>query len=124
VRAVDTARGQAELGWLMAVDRSRLTARIAAELGLVRAPLAELARDMARPEAGEQAGQAIAAAASQLDFDDSGDFVIDTTSAWPVQVRHRRRIVSGETSRSDATAFTRIDALEPVADHMRGRATN
>jgi hypothetical protein len=124
VRAVDTARSQAELGWLMAVDRSRLTAQIAAELGLLRAPLAELARDTALPEAGERAGQALATAASQLDFDDSGDFVIDTTSAWPVQVRHRRRIVSGETSRFDATTFTRIDALELFADHMRRRAAN
>jgi hypothetical protein len=124
VRAVDTARSQAELGWLMAVDRSRLTAQIAAELGLLRAPLAELARHTALPGAGERAGQALAAAASQLDFDDSGDFVIDSTSAWPVQVRHRRRIVSGETSRFDATTFTRIDALELFADHMRRRAAN
>jgi hypothetical protein len=76
--------------------------------------MAELARDMARPGAGEQVGQALAAAASRLDFDDSGDSVIDTTSAWPVQVRHRRRIVSGETSRSDETTFTRIDALARI----------
>jgi hypothetical protein len=124
VRAVDTARGQAELGWLMAVDRSRLTAQIAAELGLLRAPLAELARDATRPKAGEQAGQTLAAAASQLDFDDSGDFVIDTSSAWPVQIRHRRIIVSGETSWSDATRFTRIDAPELVAHHMHERTAN
>jgi hypothetical protein len=64
--------------------------------------------------AGEQpgpiAGSTVADIAATLDFDDRGDFIVDTATAWPVSVRHLRRISSGEGSRVDTVELTRLSA--------------
>ena len=46
--------------------------------------------------------------AATLDFDDRADFIVDTATAWPVNVRHVRRISSGQSSRIDTVELTRL----------------
>lgn len=90
LRAVDGARGEADLGWLMALDEKRLSRLTTAELATIAGPVA-----------GELD-------ALRLDFADRGDFVVDIHDAWPVRVKHERRIAAGAVSREDTLEFTRL----------------
>ena len=43
-----------------------------------------------------------------LDFDDRGDFIVDTATAWPVRVSHIRRVAAAAGSRVDSVELTRL----------------
>lgn len=102
LRGVDAARGRAELGWLMVIDRRRAASAIAPALhDMVDAAGSSAAAASAKP--------LIDAALAQLDLDDRGDFIVDTSTAWPLQVRHERRATSGPGSRFDRLVLTRLE---------------
>lgn len=44
----------------------------------------------------------------KMEFDDRGDFIVDTATAWPVKVRHLRRFSSTHGSRVDTVELTRL----------------
>ncbi len=89
LRAVDSARGEADIGWLLAVDDRRLSRLLAEELAAIGVA-------------------ATVAGRSPLDFADRGDYVVDLRTAWPLRIRHERRASSVLTSREDLVEFTRI----------------
>jgi len=106
VRGIDPSRHQAELGWMMVVDRPRLARSVAAGVHDMATRLAAAA-----PNA-EDSGACAAAAldGAAFHFDDRGDFVVDTATAWPVSVRHVWRVRSGPASREDTLELVRLDA--------------
>lgn len=89
LRSVDGARGEAELGWLLAVDDRRLSQLLAEELAAIGVV-------------------PVAAGVQPLDFADRGDFVVDIRSAWPLRIRHERRASSAQASREDLLEFSRL----------------
>ena len=90
VRGISSRDARADIGWLMVLDAASLARTLAAEIqGLARAPVAD--------------------SLTGLDFDDRGDFIIDTASAWPASVRHERRVSIGEASRIDTVKLTRLE---------------
>jgi hypothetical protein len=101
VRGIDAKRRRAELGWMMVVDRPRLARS-------VHAGVNDIARRMAAatPSADIDAPPIDPA---PLDFDDRADFIVDTATAWPIRVRHVRRVSSGPASREDTIELVRID---------------
>lgn len=110
VRGISSRDLHADIGWLMVIDRASAVRTVGAEiLDVVRRT------EAATPApAGEQpepiAGSTVADIAATLDFDDRCDFIVDTVTAWPVSVRHLRRISSGEGSRVDTVELTRLSA--------------
>ncbi|MBL0729023.1 hypothetical protein [Piscinibacter sp. HJYY11] len=90
-------RGQlARLGWLMVVDRHTTARVVGGEL---------------QPSVDRLAGAAAVdatAALAGMDFDDRGDFDVDTATAWPTRVSHTRRIAGGDSSRTDSVEFSRL----------------
>ena len=36
---------------------------------------------------------------------DTGEFVVDTRSGWPVTLTHTRKVESGSTTKTDTTSF-------------------
>lgn len=101
VRGIDAQRHQAELGWMMVVDRPRLSESVAAGVG-------DMARRLA---AALPSGEGVAPPPEvpAMDFDDRATFVVDTATAWPIRVRHVRRVSSGPASREDTIELVRID---------------
>ena len=104
VRGIDASRHQAELGWMMVVDRPRLARSVAAGVGDMAQRLAAAAP---RGDTAAPSGNPLEDAAFY--FDDRGDFVVDTATAWPVRVRHVRRVSSGPASREDTLELVRLD---------------
>jgi hypothetical protein len=47
-------------------------------------------------------------ALASLDFDDLGDFIVDTTTSWPVSVRHVRRVSTAGGSQVNTVQLTRL----------------
>lgn len=112
VRGISSAKSQADIGWLMVIDRPTAAQVLGAEI-------LQVARrtQAARPApAGQQAhapapavhASTVADAMASLDFDDLGDFIVDTTTSWPVSVRHERRASTAGASRVDTVAFARL----------------
>jgi hypothetical protein len=108
VRGISARDSQADIGWLMVIDRASAARILGAEmLDVVR----RVEAAMPAPAGGQPepiAGSTVADVAATLDFDDRGDFIIDTATAWPVSVRHLRRISSGGGSRVDTVELTRL----------------
>lgn len=108
IRAVDARAHRASLGWLMVVDR-RKAAR------LVRDELQESIERLADGAAGNREGdtpidtQGLAdTATAALDFDDRGEFEVDTATAWPMRVKHTRSVSNAGSSRVDTVEFSRV----------------
>ena len=93
VRGIDERRGQADIGWLMVVDRAHLSRSVGTGVQ-------ELAQRM---------GAEADVADLSLDLDDRADFLVDTATAWPIRVRHERRVTSGALGRVDTLELTRVD---------------
>lgn len=109
VRGISSTEPRAEIGWLMVLDRASAARAVGAEiLGVVRR--VEAARPVV--PAGEQpeqvAASTVAEVAASLDLDDRGYFIIDTATAWPVSVRHVRRVSAGDNSRVDTVELIRL----------------
>ena len=108
VRGISSRDSRADIGWLMVIDRASAAHILGAEiLDVVRrveSAQPTLADEQARPVS----ESTIADAMATLDFDDRGDFVVDTTTAWPVSVRHIRRISAAAGSRVDTVELTRL----------------
>jgi len=104
VRGIDPERHQAQLGWVMVVDRPRLASAVAAGVGDIARRLASAGP---RVEGAAPTGSPLEGVA--MDFDDRADFVVDTATARPVRVRHVRRVSSGPASREDTLELVRID---------------
>lgn len=108
VRGISSRDARADIGWLMVIDRKSAARTVGAEIGdVVRRTQASMpAPSGERPEPN---GESIAAdALASLDFDDRGDFIVDTSTAWPVSVRHVRRVSADEGSQVDMVELTRI----------------
>lgn len=110
VRGISTHEPRADIGWLMVLDHASTARTVGSEvLGVVRQ--FEIAR---AATAGQQqepvADSVVTEIAATIDFDDRGDFVVDTATAWPVSVHHVRRVSSGAGSRVDTVELTRLDA--------------
>jgi hypothetical protein len=94
VRGIASRSSRADIGWLMVIDRASAARTLGAEIrSLVPEPIVE---------------PAAADIAATLDFDDRGDFIVDTSTAWPVSVRHVRRVSSDQGSRVDTVELTRL----------------
>ncbi len=108
VRGISSRDSRADIGWLMVVDRASAARTLGTEiLDIVRRA------EPARPTpAGEQAGgvseSTVTDAMATLDFDDRGDFIVDTATAWPVSVSHIRRVSASAGSRVDTVELTRL----------------
>lgn len=102
IRGVDVRAKRASLGWLMVIDTRSAARTIAAEMGEALEPLAEIADEPVDLQA------TLGAAAAGLDFDDRGEFEVDTATAWPVQVTHERKVTNAGQSRVDRVEFSRV----------------
>ena len=108
VRGIASREPQADIGWLMVIDRATAARILGAEID-------ELARgaEAARTGLAGNPQESIADAEASdvlatLDFDDRADFIVDTSSAWPVRVSHVRRVSAGAGSRVDSVQLTRL----------------
>lgn len=104
IESVDPQARRATLNWLMVVDRGTAARVIGAEVEQVVEGFAEVS-----PEARQLDAPALVSdALSGFDFDDRGEFVVDTGTAWPVSVSHVRRVSTGAGSRVDEIRFSRL----------------
>jgi hypothetical protein len=108
VRGISSRDARADIGWLMVIDRASAARVLGAEmLDVVRR--AESARPMPADEPARPAAEStVADAMATLDFDDRGDFIVDTATAWPLTVRHVRRVSATSGSRIDTVELTRL----------------
>jgi hypothetical protein len=104
VRGISSKDSRADIGWLMVIDRAS-AARTVGE-GLV--DVVRRVESAQGASAGEPSAS-IADIASTLDFDDRGDFIVDTATAWPISVRHERRVSAAAGSRVDTVELTRLE---------------
>ncbi len=108
VRGISSREGRADIGWLMVIDRASAALNIGTEiLDFVRH------MEAARPATSGEPTPPITAASitdytRTLDLDDSADFIVDTTTGWPVSARHVRRVSAGSSSRIDTVELTRL----------------
>jgi hypothetical protein len=93
VRGIDERRGQADIGWLMVVDPGGLSQSVGAGVQALA----------------DRMGAETAVADMSLDLADRADFLIDTATAWPIRVRHERRVSSAAFGREDTLVLTRLD---------------
>jgi hypothetical protein len=102
VRGIDAERRRAELGWMMVVDRPRMAQSIAAGVQEMAGRMAAISPNV------DPSAAAAAVQGAVLDFDDRADFIVDTATAWPIRVRHVRRVSSGPVSREDTIELVRM----------------
>jgi len=110
VRGISSRDSRAEIGWLMVIDRAS-AAPILGEgiLDVVRRIETARPTAPADEESRPVSESTVANAMVAMDFDDRGDFVVDTATAWPVSVRHTRRVSAAAGSREDTVELTRLD---------------
>ncbi|RZL08883.1 MAG: hypothetical protein EOP40_11685 [Rubrivivax sp.] len=117
LRGISAAEHRADIGWLMVIDRPATVRLLSDEiLGAVRR--AEAALPVADEDEEEDAPEedkarpieasTVTAAMASLDFDDRGDFIVDTRTAWPVSVRHVRRVSTAAGSRVETVELKRL----------------
>jgi hypothetical protein len=106
VRGLSSRDARADIGWLMVLDRASAAHTVGTAILDVarRAEAAGPGRPGELREAVNDSG--ITDAMATLDFDDRGDFTVDTATAWPVNVRHVRRIAVGSGLRVETVEFT------------------
>jgi hypothetical protein len=108
VRGISSRDARADLGWLMVIDRASAARTVGAEiLDIVHRtesaiPTPETGR------AGSVTDSNVTDALATLDFDDRGDFIVDTETAWPVRVSHIRRVAAATGSHVDTVELTRL----------------
>lgn len=108
VRGIASRERQADIGWLMVIDRATAARTLGTELGeLVHGMEAARTNDADGRSESDTNAPASGVLAT-LDFDDRADFIIDTSSAWPVRVSHVRRVSAGAVSRVDSVRLTRL----------------
>ncbi len=108
VRGISSREGRAEIGWLMVIDRATAGLAVGAEiLNFVRDVEATRPATTSNLEA-PMSADAVIDITRTLELDDRGDFIIDTATAWPVSVRHVRRISTGTRTRIDTVELTRL----------------
>ena len=108
VRGIAPQGGQADIGWLMVIDRDNAARIVGSEIADVVRRMGAAGAAARMPASAPIAAAALADALAALDFDDRGDFIVDTTTAWPITVRHVRRVSSADGSRVDKVELTRI----------------
>lgn len=110
VRGISSQEPRADIGWLMVLDRASMSRTLGSEvLGVVRQ--FETAKAASTGEEQEPvAASVVTDMTATIDFDDRGDFIVDTATAWPVSVRHVRRVSVGAGSRVDTVELTRLEA--------------
>lgn len=110
VRGISTQEPRADIGWLMVLDRASMARTLGFEvLGVVRQ--FETAKSASTGEEQEPVAESVITdIAATIDFDDRGDFIVDTATAWPVSVCHVRRVSAGASSRVDTVELTRLGA--------------
>ncbi len=97
VRGIDRRSGHADIGWLMVIDRANAARLLAPQL-----------RDTLARGGMAVTDELLAETLAALDFDDRGDYLVDTATAWPVRVRHERRVSAQGASRVDQVTLTRL----------------
>lgn len=106
VRGISSGEPRADIGWLMVIDRPSAARLVGSEiLNVVRRTEAAMPAHAGKQPQPIDASTATDATAS-LDFDDRGDFIVDTSTAWPISVRHVRRVSMGGGSRVDTVDLT------------------
>lgn len=110
VRGISTQEPRADIGWLMVLDLASTARTVGSEvLGVVR----QFETDRVA-SSGQQQEPVVESVfpdiAATIDFDDRGDFIIDTVTEWPVSVHHVRRVSAGAGSRVDTVELTKLEA--------------
>ncbi|TDM08439.1 MAG: hypothetical protein C4K60_03030 [Ideonella sp. MAG2] len=106
VRGLAPHQAQADIGWLMVIDRAGAAQTVGDEINALLPDAVMTASTAAGQGSGRTPREEIADALSTLDFDDRGDYIVDTTSAWPIRVRHERQVSAGAGSHLEAVEFT------------------
>jgi hypothetical protein len=101
IRAVQPRRKRAELGWLLVSDPLATDAAARQAAGQ--------AVDIASAIAGKKDEDMAAALAAMppVTLEERGDFVVDTGTAWPLQVVHTRTVRAGARTQVDRASFSR-----------------
>jgi hypothetical protein len=110
VRGISTRDSCADIGWLMVVDRASMASTVGVEVTDLARRIEAGSHAPADDPTASVAESVLSGAAAGLDLDDRADFIVDTTSAWPVSVRHVRHTSATGGSRVDTVALTRLDA--------------
>jgi hypothetical protein len=110
VRGIDARGARADIGWLMVIDRASAAHTVGSEVLDVVRRIEAVRPAIDHTPSAPLAASTVTDALASLDFDDRGDFVVDTTTAWPVSVRHVRRVSAATGSRVDTVELTRIEA--------------
>lgn len=108
VRGIASRERQADIGWLMVIDRATAARTLGTELGELVHGLKAASTNVAEGRSESDSSAPISVALAALDFDDRADFIIDTSSAWPVRVSHVRRVSAGAVSRVDSVWLTQL----------------
>jgi hypothetical protein len=85
--AVD-ANGLATIRWTQAADPQNLAKATAAAIAQM---------------GGAEAGRAVES--TRMTLTDTGEFIVDTRSGWPVTITHTRQVESGPNAKTDTTSF-------------------
>jgi hypothetical protein len=109
VRGISSRDSRADIGWLMVIDRTSAAPILGAEILDVVRRVESAQPTSADEQSGAVSESTVANAMATLDFDDRGDFIVDTATAWPVSVRHIRRVSAAEGSRTDTVELIRLD---------------
>lgn len=97
-------------GAVQAKGRFELTALDANGLATIRwtqvadpQSLAKVTAEAIAQMGGSEAGRAVAP--TPMTLTDTGEFVVDTRSGWPVTLTHTRKVESGPNAKTDTTSF-------------------
>ena len=110
VRGISTRDQRADIGWLMVIDNATAARHIGKEILDMVQRLQAATPEPADTPPEPTVPSTVADFAATLDYDDRCDFVVDTETAWPVSVRHIRRVSAAGRSRIDTVKLTRMDA--------------
>ena len=92
----------------MVLDSASAARTIGAEVAAIAASIEVLAQQSKDqlPTAIQQ--PSVADTIRPLDFDDRGDFVVDTETAWPISVSHMRRVSVAENTSVESVKLARL----------------
>ena len=106
VRGLAPQQAQADIGWLMVIDRTSAAQTVGNEINALL-PDAVMTEPTAAGQGSRRTpSEEIADALSTLDFDDRGEFIVDTSSAWPIRAHHERKVTAGAGSHFESVEFT------------------
>lgn len=110
VRGISSRERRADIGWLMVIDRASAARTLGVEILDIARRLESAMPTHAGDHSEPVAASMVADIAASLDFDDRGDFIVDTATAWPVSARHVRRISTDAGSRVDSVELTLLES--------------